>query len=28
LTNVERNASISMDQFKLNLNSTVKIVKG
>lgn len=28
LTNVERNASISMDQFKLNLDSNVKIVKG
>jgi outer membrane lipoprotein-sorting protein len=28
LTNVERNASISMDQFKLSLDSTVKIIKG
>jgi outer membrane lipoprotein-sorting protein len=28
LTNVERNASIPMDQFKLNLASNVKIIKG
>jgi outer membrane lipoprotein-sorting protein len=28
LTNVERNASISMDQFKLNLDSSIKIIKG
>jgi outer membrane lipoprotein-sorting protein len=28
LTNVERNGSIPMDQFKLNLDSNVKIVKG
>jgi len=28
LTNVERNASIPMDQFKIDLDSKVKIVKG
>ncbi|HKP37339.1 MAG TPA: outer membrane lipoprotein carrier protein LolA [Pyrinomonadaceae bacterium] len=28
LSNVERNASIPMDQFKLNLDSSVKIIKG
>ena len=28
LTNVERNPSIPMDQFKLNLGSGVKIIKG
>jgi outer membrane lipoprotein-sorting protein len=28
LTNVEKNASIPMDQFKLNLGSNVKVVKG
>jgi outer membrane lipoprotein-sorting protein len=28
LTNVEKNASISTDQFKLSLNSNVKIIKG
>jgi outer membrane lipoprotein-sorting protein len=28
LSNVERNTSIPMDQFKLNLDSSVKIIKG
>jgi len=28
LTNVQKNASIPMDQFKLNLDSSVKIIKG
>ena len=28
LSNVERNPSIPMDQFKLNLDSSVKIIKG
>lgn len=28
LTNVERNPSIPMDQFKLNLDSSVKVIKG
>jgi len=28
LTNVERNPSLPMDQFKLNLDSSVKIIKG
>jgi outer membrane lipoprotein-sorting protein len=28
LTNVQKNASIPMDQFKLNLGSNVKVVKG
>jgi outer membrane lipoprotein-sorting protein len=28
LSNVERNGSIPMDQFKLNLDSSVKIIKG
>jgi outer membrane lipoprotein-sorting protein len=28
LTNIERNASIPMDQFKLNLDSGTKIIKG